>query len=237
MKIISQTIAIGFASTIIVACSEETQVKSPVETIPQVAETKKGVRAETTKVPPYEIIENTKLRQIKRSVVVRLNEKVSKDELKALAGHIKRLDAIQYDRTFIAYYLPDMEIGAGGWATTHYNPKLDVKILGLSKEAQDELENETIDPTRNVIGIWYDERAYVGAKLVFFKKNNETFVDTKYKDGSGSIEKLNTTTSANGSRFEEKTENDFGEYWLLKPNGTLRLFDKDGLIVKYKNGQ
>lgn len=36
----------------------------------------------------------------------------------------------KYDRVFICYYLPGMVLNSGAWATSHFNPDLEVRILG-----------------------------------------------------------------------------------------------------------
>lgn len=66
----------------------------------------------------------------KRSVDVRLNYEISEEELEAIAWRIKKMDRFKYGRTFIGYYLPGMKIDAGYWATTHFTPDLEVRILG-----------------------------------------------------------------------------------------------------------
>jgi hypothetical protein len=42
----------------------------------------------------------------------------------------RRYRGRKYERVFICYYLPGMEVGAGAWATGHFNPELEVKVLG-----------------------------------------------------------------------------------------------------------
>ena len=83
----------------------------------------------------YTVINETKLPRIKRSVDIRLNRPVSEATLTTIAAEIKSSDSGDYERTFIGYYLPEMQVGAGCWATSHYNPDLDVQILGLSADA------------------------------------------------------------------------------------------------------
>lgn len=80
------------------------------------------------------IIEESTFYNYKRSVTIRLNRKVSKGVLRTLAYQIKSQDSNRYDRTFICYLLPGMELNAGAWATTHFNPNLKIKILGISIE-------------------------------------------------------------------------------------------------------
>ena len=91
----------------------------------------------------YSIIDSTAIAGIKRSLDVRLNKRVTEDTLRAIALKLKSQDSRDYDRTFITYYLPGMTVGAGAWATTHFTPDLEVKILGLSTEE----EKETLDFT------------------------------------------------------------------------------------------
>jgi hypothetical protein len=40
----------------------------------------------------------------------------------------------KYERVYICYYLPGMEVDAGAWATGHFNPDLEVRIFGTSHQ-------------------------------------------------------------------------------------------------------
>ena len=124
-------------------------------TTPQTAERlDKAIEAELD----YSIIDDSKHPPIKRSLNIRLAEKVSEDTLRDIAKELKQTDSAQYERTFIVYYLPDMEVGAGGWATSHFYPDLDVRILGLTAEQEVALSTDSGDPTREVVGNWLDDR-------------------------------------------------------------------------------
>jgi len=94
------------------------------------------------KTSNLKIVEDIKKRNIKRSVTVRLSTKVSKEALGKIAQNIRNADKNKYKRTFILYYLPEMEIGMGAWATTHFNPQLKVLILGLSLEEEEALKSK-----------------------------------------------------------------------------------------------
>ena len=73
----------------------------------------------------------------KFSVDVMVRKRMSKSELQSAARALDFLiSAIQrrhgdrrYPRIFITWYLPGMKIGAGAWATTHFEPKLTVNIM------------------------------------------------------------------------------------------------------------
>ena len=184
----------------------------------------------------YSIIKSTTLKNIKRSVDVRLTEKVSEDTLRLIAQRIKTKDSIRYDRTFISYILPNMEVGSGAWATTHYNPQLEVRILGLSKAEEEKRDKEPKDLSRDIIGVWYDERPYAGAKLTLYKKTGKLLIETIYKDGSKSEEQLIEKKSGSSRRFDSVKKSGFGEYWMLDTDGKLKLYDNDGYILTYVSG-
>jgi len=82
----------------------------------------------------YSIIKESRMGQIKRSVDVRLKEKLTSDQLNTIANEIRTQTPINFKRTFIVYYLPKQVVGAGGWATSHFNPTLKIEILGTPKE-------------------------------------------------------------------------------------------------------
>ena len=61
---------------------------------------------------------------------IRLEKKVPKEFLKEIAKMLNHLEKRKYERTLILYFLPDMKTDSGAWATTHFNPNLEVRILG-----------------------------------------------------------------------------------------------------------
>lgn len=81
----------------------------------------------------YTILKDESMSTIKRSVDVRLKEKVSEEDLRIIAQEIRAMKGA-HDRTFIVYYLPGDQVGAGGWAMTHFNPDLQVRVLGTPLE-------------------------------------------------------------------------------------------------------
>lgn len=86
-------------------------------------------KSQPAPLPEYTIINQDVFLAFKRSLDIRLIEKVSEDELTAIALRLKASDSKSYDRTFICYYLPGMQVGAGAWATTHFDPSLKVRFL------------------------------------------------------------------------------------------------------------
>jgi len=182
----------------------------------------------------YSIIDSSAVPGIKRSLDVRLNKKVSERTLRALALKLKSQDSRKYERTFIVYYLPDMKVDAGAWATTHFNPDLEVRILGLTAEQEEALKQQPDDPSREVIGSWIDDRMHVGNRITIFRQDGKLFMENTYADGSSRKNEIVAGPSTSGKKFEDKEGNSFGEFYLIDSQGNLQLWDQDGLISTAK---
>ena len=188
-----------------------------------------GSNNKTTEDLTYRIIQENKIPKIKRSVDIRINLRVSEDELREIALKIKAKDKSQYERTFICYYLPDMIVDEGAWATTHFNPELEVKILGATEEELEILgEALTSDIEREIIGMWLDEN--ITAKIALFRKNGKSFIEMTYKDGSVGTYEMIEKNTRRGLRFDNKKGSAFGDHYLININGKLELRDDEGLI-------
>lgn len=178
----------------------------------------------------YSIIGSDTFLDYKRSLDVRLNRKVSEDTLSALALKLKAQDPKIYERTFICYYLPGMEVGAGAWATTHFNPNLEVKILGLTAEQENALRQQTNDPSRDVIGSWLDESPFIGSRVTIFRQNGKLFLENTYKDGSSGKKEIVEKLSGKERTFRKKEGSSAGEFYLIDKQGNLQLWDQEGII-------
>ena len=74
--------------------------------------------------------EGNKIPGVKRTVTVHLSGKTTEEDLRGMAQAIQSSVDVSYLRTFIFYVLPGMPDDSGVWATTHFNPDLEVSILG-----------------------------------------------------------------------------------------------------------
>jgi len=184
----------------------------------------------------YEIINQHSLPNIKRMLDIRLNKKVSKDVLTTIALTLKKSDPKRYKRTFIGYFLPGMEVNAGSWATSHFNPDLKVEIHGLTVEQEQALKKEPENVSRTVIGRWLDERPGVDNRTTIFVRDGKLYMENTYKDGSSGEAELLEKKSPLGRRFEKAdgSGSDFGDHWILDASGNLQLRDNRGLISTAK---
>lgn len=219
---------IFFLSLGLAAC-QPTKEESPAasSSAPAIATTPAARIPEDVK---YTIVSDDALPPYKRSLDVRLNKKVSEDVLTAIASELRNRDRRQFERTFIVYYLPDMQVGAGGWATTHFDPSLKVVIQGLSRDEELALVSGSTASDRHVIGQWLDDRPYVGNRITIYRSGGQLMLERRYRDGSNSEDQLRERSTSRGRRFEE-IENESGEYFLIDTRGDLQAWDADGLIT------
>jgi len=176
----------------------------------------------------YSVIQSKIVSGIRKSIDVRLNKKVSEAILRAIALELKSGDSRPYDRTFIVYYLPEMPVGAGGWATTHFEPGLDVGILGLTPEKAPEGVESLLPSTREDIGRWSDDRN--GTQIVMYRDRGKPYVEQFFNDGSVLKEELVESLTPLGRRFESKGGSRLGDHWVIEPSGKLQIRDNVGLV-------
>ena len=77
----------------------------------------------------YGIEEFTYLGIEKAAVQLRLTGRVSEEILKEKAEEVyKIVNASQYKKIFMEWYLPGMKLNKGAWATTHFMPEFKLTI-------------------------------------------------------------------------------------------------------------
>jgi hypothetical protein len=180
-----------------------------------------------------EVLEENTIPGARRSLDVRLSQRVSEGELREIAQRLMERDPNPYDRTFIVYYLPGMEPGAGGWATSHFSPDLEIRILGTTEEQEKALgESAEEIATEERIGLWVGDQPYLPARITLYRKEGETFILRTYADGSGGSAEVIETQTSSGQRYHEPGSG--GDYVLVTPSGFLEQRDDEGLIATFR---
>ncbi len=181
----------------------------------------------------YTIIKKEKQRigNISKCLIsIRLERKVTEDSLRNLALKLKKDEPATYDLLFIFYLLPDMEMGHGAWATTHFKPNLEIKILGMTIEEEDKLLAKKTSQYGKIIKEWFDE-GIAGGILTLVKRDGKFVMVTNFKDGSVLEEEMLIQKTRSGEiRLDNVEGNDFGEYYMIETDGNLGFYGKDGLF-------
>lgn len=160
----------------------------------------------------------------KRSVQVRLQKPVDKATLTKIA-HLIQNEKPNFRATYIEYLLDGMTSGAGAWATTHFDPTLNVQILGPSPEQLAEVKS---DETSGVIGQWSGQ---AGTVITIKRAGNELHLIRSYDDGSEGRDRLSESKIPSGTRYDPiEDSNGTGDHYILRKDRNLELRDRFGLI-------
>lgn len=195
-------------------------------TVPALALTLDGIN--------YTVIEKYNWENYKCRINIRLEQKVPKDFLQKLAVKLQQEETIKFARILISYYLPGMIPGSSPWATSNFNPDLEVKILGTTVAEEKALESNSKGSSAELIGEWFDD-PYVGTKYTLIKNNGKIFMIQIFKDGSRSEKEMVQRNQSGRLRFDEIGGNKYGEYYLIDINEQLAFKDNTGHIVTMRS--
>lgn len=183
----------------------------------------------------YTIVSSAVTPGFKRTLDIRLSRKVSEEVLRAIATRLRDSDEHPYQRTFIMYYLPGMEVGSLAWATSHFDPDLQIRIIGVSPDQEASLLGKTAHRAGVAqIGKWLEEGVLAGV-IIIYREDGRTFLERNFKDGSHMREEVVERPSRHGRRFEiRKPSSDDGAYYFIDKSGNLQLRDLQGIINNSK---
>ena len=178
---------------------------------------------------------------------MRLNREFNKTSIEKLARKLKTDLKADYDRIFISYYLPGMKVGSGAWATSHFDPDLEIimtapyyddtkKVTNTDNSKTDKLINKFLSTNGsvNIIGKWSQGD---GVMVVIFKKNgtyyiNEMEIDNLKIGKNWALE----NKIKNGKQIfiiKALMGDGYNDYYLVENNGKLSLYDNIGLYEQY----
>lgn len=172
----------------------------------------------------YRILEITKDEGIsKLNADVILSKKMDAAQLKELGLRIK--DSIgSYQKNYLFFYLNGMKVGSGAWATAHFAPDEEIRILGAT-QAEEDSSKSKLRVDGKVIGKWYDEQRS-SSGLSFYEKDGKCFLKRVYKGGTPIITRFVRT----GNTFKPKAETGLGEYFIMQEDGTLGFVNDEGKV-------
>jgi len=173
----------------------------------------------------YKIVNETINDSISKiNLDIELGRKVNEQELTNLAYKL-RGTRTKYDRVWISYTLPKMKVGSGAWATSHFTPNLEIKILGSTVKEESNSNNAAASFDGKQIGKWYEQQA-TSATYLYYEKDNKFFMKTIFKDGTSMETTINQKKVGNGIKLTDP-EDTHGEYYIIAKNGDLEFYNKD----------
>ena len=209
--------------------TDKTVENNSVESETVKDEGSKTVSKKVVKAPEYKVLEDEVDGRIKRTVKVELSSRTDEHFLEEIAEEIKKLSKKKVERTFIGYWIAGENKTEGYWATTHYNPDLDVKIMGLSGTDYNKLVNAKTEVDGEIVGKWMINRGALEYKTVAYKKDNDDKVYLVDQHLTGSTERVyNATETDDGLKLVDVEGNDFGEYFIINSEGELEHWSENG---------
>ena len=155
----------------------------------------------------YQIIDQDSVLHHRYSLIIRLNEEVCEDTLRAIAIDVedriqrsRRAGQKEYERVFIEYYLPGMTPGKGAWAVSHFRHE---EAAGTPASAEEVRE-----------GVYLDLR----------------ILGDQWQEADWQVDDLRTWTDNTG---QFQTEARFLGY----SNGTVELELADGKVIRIPLGR
>lgn len=160
----------------------------------------------------------------KCNLTIELKEKVSEELLIKIAKSL-RLTRANYDKLFIGYYLPGMDINGFAWAVTNFTPILDVDIIGTTIEEESIIKDSSINVDGEILGKFYTDLN--NSSFIIYEKNNKTFIRNKFSDGSFGDYEVRKTIVNNGVRLKYLVDrSQQGEYFILTKSGELEFYNR-----------
>lgn len=161
------------------------------------------------------------LPRIQRTIEIELPKRITTHELTEIAKTVYRTE---HRYTIIGYHIKGERPG-GYWATTHYLPNLDVKIIGSTSEEIEQLKNQPISYSGTRLGTWIviGEGDY---KATIYKGIDGTFaMSLAFSDGSKSSESLNTTVVNGQIRYYPESGKKRSQFFTISSAGVLHVWD------------
>lgn len=176
----------------------------------------------------YTILSDESRRQIRRSVEVLLPQRISEEQLEAIAREIYAMKSPSPERTFIGHRIFGGDPESLYWATTHFDPELQVRVQGMSIEEYEYLTSiDVSEQFPGAIGSWLVDRGF--SYLVIIHGPDDDLVVTEiHSDGSTADRKYQFSTDQQGGIRFETEDNDFGEYFTIDADQNLRFWGESG---------
>ena len=216
-----QLFVIAFGLLALTSCGDLPKEKAYKQPTTTTSQTDTTLPSELT----YKIVNETINDTISKiNLDIELSRKVNEQVLTNLAYKL-RGTRTKYDKVWISYTLPKMKIGSGAWATSHFTPNLEIKIIGSTDKEESNSNNAATNFEGKQIGKWYEQQA-TSATYLYYEKGNKFFMKTIFKDGTSMEATINQKKVGNGLKLTDP-EDTHGEYYIVAKNGDLEFYNND----------
>ncbi|MGL2965887.1 hypothetical protein [Flavobacterium sp. XGLA_31] len=161
----------------------------------------------------------------KNQLEVEINKKLTEGQIATLAEELYNSKDKQR-RFYINYKLKELENSPFAWATSNFDPELEINIIGST--SQEDLNKDKLSEKIDGDGIGrWNENKYTFSNLIIYKKDNKIILKTVFKNGQTSEEELKETKTDKGTRYDYKEGGYNGEYFILNNKNELELYNNE----------
>lgn len=173
----------------------------------------------------YRIIKDESSLSIeKNQLQVEINQKLTEGQLATLAEELYNTKDKQR-RFYIFYNLKDNENTFMAWATSHFDPELEIAINGSTNTEDNQMLTEAKKVPGNIIGI-FNETDRIYSIYTIYENNGKTFIRMTFKDGESMDNEVEKISTKNGMRYNYKEDVSRGEYFILN-NDILEFYNSE----------
>jgi hypothetical protein len=169
----------------------------------------------------------------KNQLYVQLNEKLTEGQIATLAEELFNSKEKQ-GRFYIFYSLKSAEDAHVYWATSHFDPELEITINGSTLAEENLVKKNTGKVDGKVIGNFYEEELSSSSYTVY-ENNNKVFIKSISKDNVSAINEMKRSTVETGIKLEYVNDSFNGEYFILTIDNKLEFYNKNN--EKFATGQ
>ncbi len=163
-----------------------------------------------------------------RKVEVMIPRRLTDSELAEVAAAV-RADGVVAERTYIGFRVEGQNDSAY-WANASFDPDYRSSLIGTSAEDYQKLLSVDLSGYPEKLGSWMRDGA-LGHVMVLYKRDGKHFIDQVFPSGGKNTESYSAKPLADGDLRLEEPENDFGEYYVLKQDGTLQGWGENGMYM------
>ncbi|REH01839.1 DUF2971 domain-containing protein [Flavobacterium aquicola] len=182
-----------------------------------------------------DILEKKYIRESKANITIEIESYIDEKSIKWLAKKIKEEMFKNAERVFIFFYLKGDSIKNLAWATAHFSPEFEIKILGAKKENIEDLDKVIV--IGNILETWEDNFSVTPCKYFLVNENGKLFMKSFFaknglSDSYELIEEVMETDNKDSIRLDY--ENNYGEYYIVEKNGYLGIYGENGKFREAK---
>jgi len=119
------------------------------------------------------------------------------------------------------------------WATSHFDPELEISINGSTNIEDNKMLAEAKKVSGKIIGI-FDEQQKTSFIYTVYETNGKTFIKTSFKDGGSMDNEVTKIDTNNGIRYNYKEDVSQGEYFVLN-NDILEFYNSENKMFTTAN--